>query len=247
MSPEQLKIITDRRHYFNWFALAFLAGSVNVGGYLACQRFVTHVTGFATLFGADVSALRWADGLSMLSVPLFFVGGAMLSGWLIERRMNLGLKPRYATALSVVVFCLYFSAMGGHWGWFGPFGNALVVKQDYLLLALLCTASGIQNAVVTSVSGSVIRTTHLTGITTDLGTGLVRVMFPAPGEGKQLKERKLNRLRLGSILSFILGSGVGAFVYRNNGYLGFLLPAGIATYMLAAAKIFWKADTFNVH
>ena len=37
--------------YLDWFLLAFLGGHVNAGGYLACHRFVSHVTGFATLAG----------------------------------------------------------------------------------------------------------------------------------------------------------------------------------------------------
>jgi uncharacterized membrane protein YoaK (UPF0700 family) len=240
MLQRQIDFLHSKNHFMNWYMLSFLAGCVNVGGYMACQRFVTHVTGFATLFGSDISKGEWIAGLSMISVPLFFMGGAMVSALLTERRIHKGKKPRYAVAMGLVTACLFLAGFGGYIGWFGKFGEELSVQNDYLFLALLCSASGLQNAIVTSYSGAVVRTTHLTGITTDLGIGLIRVMFPAPDEGKLLQERWFNKLRAGSIGSFVGGSIVGALTFSRFGYLGFLLPTGIALYAMFAAIYIWQ-------
>jgi uncharacterized membrane protein YoaK (UPF0700 family) len=123
--------------------------------------------------------------------------------------------------------------MGGHFGLFGEFGHEPELRQDYLLLALLCAASGLQNAVVSSASGSAVRTTHLTGLTTDLGTGLVRAF-----SNRRLHESEMRaaRLRFGTIVSFTGGSFAGAASYLHLHYLGFLGPALIATYFA------WKAS-----
>lgn len=232
--------IYSRQHFVNWFILAFLSGSVNAGGFLACQRFVSHVTGFATLFGVDFARGDTRLAFGMLSVPLFFLMGSMVSAFLVERRIHQDLVPRYAIAMFLVFLCLFSASLLGASGSFGQFGAALEIDQGYLLLALLCTASGLQNAVITSVSGAVVRTTHLTGITTDLGIGLVRVLFPAKYQHSVAREVRFNMLRAGTIGAFILGSTAGAIVCQAFGYLGFLLPSAIAVYAIVAAKVSWE-------
>ena len=67
--------IDTRRNRVIWFTLAFQAGWINAGGFLACHRFVSHVTGFATQFGVDIAEFRWTDATGMLTVPLFFFNG----------------------------------------------------------------------------------------------------------------------------------------------------------------------------
>ena len=243
--PDRDRFLYSRKHFLNWFVLAFIAGSVNVGGFLACHRFVSHVTGFATQFGADFAYARWEQAFGMLTAPGFFLAGAMLAAWLIERRLHHDLRPRYGVAMSIVAGCFYLAAFGGWRGWFGRFGAPLNIRSDYFLLALLCTASGIQNAVVTSVSGAIVRTTHLTGITTDLGIGLVRILFPAADEGKLKRERQFTKLRLGTITAFILGATAGAILHERYGYLAFLLPAFLASASLVASLYIWQKPGFS--
>jgi uncharacterized membrane protein YoaK (UPF0700 family) len=244
MPQRQRDFLYSKNHFFNWFLLSFLAGNVDVGGYMACRRFVTHVTGFATLIGADIAKGEWVSSLSMFSVPLFFIAGVMISAWLTERRLQLGLKPHFAIAMALVTLCLFLAGLGGVCGWFGQFGGEPSVKSDYLFLCLLCMASGLQNAIVTSYSASVVRTTHLTGITTDLGIGLIRVLFPTPDEGKLALERRFNALRIGTIFAFIAGAIMGALVYSKFAYLGFLLPTAIALYAVFAAIYVWQTPQF---
>ncbi len=234
------RFLYSKKNAVNWYLLAFLSGTVNVGGLFACQIFVTHVTGFATMFGVDLAKGLWVNALGMLSIPLYFLGGAMLAGFLIERRIHAGQKPHYAIAMGTVCISLLTAAVGGSLGWFGDFGTALEVRHDYWLLVLLCGASGLQNAIVTSVSGAVVRTTHLTGITTDLGIGLIRVLFPTQNEETLKREGNANRLRMTLIIAFIVGSAVGGIVYLKFGYWGFLLPALIAAYATYLAHSTWE-------
>lgn len=221
--------------YLDWFLLAFLGGSVNAGGFLACQRFVTHVTGFATLAGIDLASGELAAAFGMLTVPVFFLAGVMVAAYLTDRRVLEGKRPRYELVMSMVTFFLFLSVAGGVSDWFGPFGG-LQLGKDYSLLAILCLASGLQNAALTSASGATIRTTHLTGLTTDLGIGLVRAAGLAAGDKNRSAMMKMNYLRIGTIVSFMAGSGVGAYLYLRFGYLGFLLPMAIAAYAAAVAR-----------
>lgn len=233
MFRHRLHTATSLRTHFDWYLLSFIAGNVNAGGYLATFRFVSHVTGFATLFGVDAALGRWDGALGILSVPLFFLLGVIVSAYLVDRRVKRGERPHYAWVMSLVCLCLVAAAAGGYLNFFGVFGHDLRLKQDYVLLALLCAASGLQNAAVSTATGATIRTTHLTGLTTDLGTGLVRA-FSDRAHYKE--EMRAVRLRLGTILSFAMGSAIGAYCYLKAHYLGFLLPALLAAFSVHEAR-----------
>ena len=247
-SPRGIKIFGDAtmfkhslnepvrlKTYVDWFLLAFLAGCVNAGGFMACERFVTHVTGFATLAGVDFARGQFAAAIGILTVPAYFLGGVMVSAYFIDRRIQEGKKPHYALVMSLVSACLFLAALGGVFGLFSEFGTEVQLRRDYFFLALLCAASGLQNAALTTSSGATIRTTHLTGITTDLGIGLMRASaLPARDERKSA-EKKANWLRLGTISAYMVGSCAGAVVFLAYRYLGFALPGAIALYATLVA------------
>lgn len=213
----------------HWFMLSFNGGCINAGGFLATGRFVSHVTGFATLFGVDLTSNQVKAAFGILSVPIFFLLGAFLAGLLIDRPIHHGKKPHFDWVMGLSAFCLLLAAGGGEMLQFGIFG-ATGLKENYLLLVLLCLASGLQNGAITSSSGSSVRTTHLTGLTTDLGLGLARVFTFDFQKDKFKKEARANYLRIGSILSFVAGSAIGAWVFLKLGYRGFILSGLIAAY-----------------
>jgi uncharacterized membrane protein YoaK (UPF0700 family) len=211
-----------------WLSMAFQGGAINAGGYLTCHRFVTHATGFATLFGTEFARGDLKTAFGMLSVPAFFLLGSMVSGFFVDRRLRRKARPRYDWMFGFICLAMIGVAWAGTWGFFGVFGAEETLLSDYLLMSLLCLCSGIQNGTITSASGAVIRTTHLTGITTDLGIGLVR-SFSEPGDSAlKAHEHRGNWLRIGIIVSFILGSVFSALLYFHLQFLGFLAPAFIS-------------------
>lgn len=215
-----------------WLALAFQAGVLNVGGFLACGRFVSHLTGFAGFFGLEAARLRGLEALGMLTVPLFFLLGSMLSALLIDVRLHTQRTPLYSLAFGLCSFIIFLVMTAGQWGLFGEFGRALELHRDFTLLALLCLVCGLQNAMVTSVSKSVVRTTHLTGITTDLAIGIIRVLHRKKYPQFGREEGKANTMRIGIIVFFGLGSVIGAFLFDRWNYLGFALPGLISLSLL---------------
>lgn len=219
----------------HWFLLAAGAGLINTGGFLACRRFVSHVTGFATMHGIDLADGNWVGALSMALVPLYFLLGCMFSAWVVDRRIQQGKNPFYALPLGIIALLLGFVALGGEQGIFGVFGE-YNQRLDHLLLAVLCLACGIQNAVVTTATGAIMRSTHLTGTTTDLGTGLVRCLLMPAGSPERRLERRFNWMRAGQIACFIVGASVGAYVFPQWHYAGFTIPGGIA---LLSAGLIW--------
>jgi uncharacterized membrane protein YoaK (UPF0700 family) len=221
---------------FHWRLMNFSAGSINAGGFLACERFVTHITGFATLSGIDLALGQWTNALGMLSVPLFFLAGVMAAAWLVATKRAKNLDPPYATIMGMIALCLVVAAAAGSFNVFGVFGTDFYLKHDYVLLALLCFASGLQNCAITISSSSTVRATHLTGPTTDLGIGLVEAFIVHRNSDIYSAIMRKNKLRIGGILSFLIGGAVGAFLFLKIKYLGFLLPAAIACYGIRIAK-----------
>lgn len=204
--------------------MAFQAGVINIGGFMACHRFVSHVTGFAAFFGHELALGNPGAAFGMLIVPLFFLIGVMVSGQLVEVRLKQNKKPKYYITFGTIFGLALMVAIGGILGYFGDFGEPLNDMGNYSLLMLLCLTCGIQNGTITTVSRSVIRTTHLTGITTDLGLGVVRLFNQDKITVDASNEKKATLMRLGIIFFFGLGSVVGGYAFNHFGHAGFIIP-----------------------
>lgn len=224
-----------------WLSMAFQAGAINTGGYLSCHRFVSHVTGFGTLVGTEAATGKLVPSLGMLAVPGFFIGGSMLSAFFVDRRIQTNRRPLYPIVMFLILSLTLAVAVFGTLGYFGKFGAPIMTK-DYLLLAALCLACGIQNGTITSAFGAIIRTTHLTGITTDLGIGVVRILTQSHKIQPRTNEIRANWMRAGLIVFFTLGSFISAYVYIHAEYWGFLIPCGIATILFFWSLIHFKQN-----
>lgn len=210
---------------------------------MACHRFVSHVTGFATFFGHEINQVDNSHAFGMLVVPLFFLLGCMLSGQLVDIRLKLHKRPKYYLTFGLIFFLTCIVLMFGVFGYFGKFGEPLEVSRNYALLVLLCLTCGIQNGTITTVSKSVIRTTHLTGVTTDLGIGIVRFLNRKKLRGEIGTEIHANLMRAGIIFSFGFGSVLGGYVFKKLEYLGFLIPALTSGILFGAMLYFQVLQT----
>lgn len=228
-TSDQQDTLYEPRNLFIWFLLAFQGGALNTGGYLSVHRFVSHVTGFATIAGVDGAVGQANQMFGMLVVPVFFVFGAMLSAWSVERQRIRERSPRYSFVFSIIIINLLFIALYGSAGYFGEFGESFRQGRHYFLLFLLSFTCGLQNAVISSASGAVIRTTHLTGLSTDFGIGLIRIWTTRRNLHKV--ELFATWCRLGIFISFFLGSFVGAVAYYQFQFMGFFLPVFISLFV----------------
>lgn len=223
LALHHLPSVLSFRHAPSWILLAMAAGCVNAGAFIACQRFVTHVTGTITHLG--LNARHWDLALEYGGVFLCFVLGAMTSVLAIDGRFHRGRRPLHALPLLGVVLLLAGVAVAGAAGLFGPFGSTVEEPADFELLALLSFIMGLQNAAVATSTGQVVRTTHLTGPATDLGIHLATSFFTT-GERRQTALRHA-LLRGSKVLGFCTGVMCMLPVARSAGFWAFLLPAGL--------------------
>lgn len=220
------------RHAPSWFALAFSAGAVNAGAFLACQRFVTHVTGTVTRIGLDVGV--WTLVADYAIVAACFIAGATASVMFIDGRVSREKEAMWATPLLLVSAILTSVAVAGSLGVFGVFGGSVESARDFFLLSILAFAMGLQNASVGSTTGNAVRTTHMTGPASDLGVSLGTAIF-ASGNARTTALRAA-AVRAGKIAAFIVGAAVMVPLARHAGYLALLLPSVVI--VIAAARSF---------
>ncbi|HET6433523.1 YoaK family protein [Dyella sp.] len=186
--------------------LSFIAGSINAVGFLGFRHQpITHLTGTTTALGVAVAQGDLAEAWHWLAAILSFVAGAVISGFIVRHEV-LRLGRRYGVVL-VLESLLLLTAV------------PLLHGQSDLGLYLAAMACGLQNAMVSTYSGAVFRTTHVTGIFTDLGIYL----------GQRLRGEALDPLRLHLYLlvsgSFLAGVVAGSFGYARWSERTLLGPA----------------------
>ena len=213
-------------------ALTFVAGAVNAGGFLAVGQYTSHMSGILSSM-ADNAALG-SLGLVGFGLAAFlpFVAGAACSAMLINwgRRHHLG--SRYAVPLMLEAFLL----LGfGLLGWLAHSSPAFVT----LAVPLLCFIMGLQNATVTKISGARMRTTHVTGIVTDIGIELGRLAYwnrNPDNPDRVLADRPRLRLLVLLLTSFLVGGVIGAIGFSQAGFL-FALPFALLLLLLAGPPL----------
>jgi uncharacterized membrane protein YoaK (UPF0700 family) len=212
------------------FALAFVAGAINAGGFLAVQQYTSHMTGIVSsmadnlVLGVYDIVLGGAGGL------VSFVAGAATSAVLVNYARRRRMHSLYALPLLVEASLLIC---------FGVLGARLASVRGLFVpvtVMLLCFIMGLQNAVITKLSHAEIRTTHLTGIVTDIGIELGKLFYRnAPGPPSHLRVlANRDRLRVLTLLVvfFFLGGLTGAVGFKHVGYVS-TVPLALLLLLLA--------------
>lgn len=180
--------------------LSFVAGMVNITGYLGITQLTTNVTGHFAHFIAEVARFNLLEGANYLLYIFCFLAGSFISNTLIEREVRAKRINKFAAPVLLESLLLIVTSLLIHFG---------ILKSPHAIACFLLTAMGIQNSFVTKVSDTVVRTTHLSGLFTDLGIELSQLCFDQPPE---LRKKLLSTVQLRlSIVGFFFLGGVFAF------------------------------------
>ena len=187
--------------------LAFVAGLVNVVGFLAVQRLTTNVTGHFAFFVDEFFKLDFLQAFIYLLYILFFLFGSFTSNLIVEIISRKSERYMYVVPTGFESIILFMIALSG---------QALISRNPNLVAFSLLFAMGLQNSLVTSISNAVVRTTHLTGLFTDLGIELSQLFFYKTKEQKKKLVSSI-KLRLSIISFFFIGGIIGGIFYSKVG------------------------------
>ena len=221
-------------------SLCFIAGAINAGGFLAIGTYTSHMTGVVSSMADELVLGRWSLARLGLASLLSFLVGSATSSVLINWARRLRSRHEYALPLMLeAILLLMFGLLGAlqH-----GIGNLVM-----LTAMLLCFIMGLQNAMITKVSHAEIRTTHVTGLVTDIGIELGKLVYWNQGSAASSQPRieaNRSKLRLHAslVLSFFVGGVVGALGFQHAGYIA-TLPLALALAVLSSGTLMPRGQT----
>lgn len=199
--------------------LAFVAGSVNVIGFLSFNhQGLSHLTGVTSMLGVAIAGGNFGEVVHLFAAIGAFVAGCAVSGALIKDS-TLRIRKSYAAALFLVSLLLLLSI-------------PLFKSGNIAAIYLTSMACGIQNAMVTTYSGAALRTTHLSGMFTDLGIAIGHLIRGVPNDARRL------RLCAVVISGFLLGGVAGSYFYSVFDYNVLFMPAALTAGLAGITLLF---------
>lgn len=199
------------------FFLAVNAGMINVLGLVTVlHQSVSHMTGNVSVLAMSLVHWQPESILYLLLVTVCYVIGSFYSG-VILGNSHFRLGRRYGVPITLVAFFIFLC-------WF-----FLPYFPRYALL-WACVAMGVQNAMVSHYKGTIIRTTHLSGVLTDLGLAL----------GSRVRglvvERRRVVLHLLILSGFLIGGLCASWMYPYLKLNSFLVPTALS---LILSVVYW--------
>lgn len=216
--------------------LTVCAGIINVASFLHLGAFTSHTTGTLAKvgMGLQLDDGRFNPGALILLIVSFVAGSLMCGLFIGKNKLHFGLALYDFGLLSVSLLTIL------------TFVTAETDAAKYLSAA----ACGLQNGLCTEWGGASIRTTHVTGLFTDVGLLIGRMisMLARKGCGTRFDviDRGLfaddrSKLAVLAILgvSYLLGAFLGTVLYNSLQEKSFLVPAAV-TGTMGLAYLFYR-------
>jgi len=196
--------------------LCFVAGAANAGGFLAVQQYTSHMSGIVSAIADELVLHRYGLVLHGIGALVSFLAGAASTAVLINWARRARLRSEYAIPLLLEAgLLLCFGLLGSH-----------LDDMEWLFVPatvmLLCFMMGLQNALITKLSHAEIRTTHVTGMVTDIGIELGKLFYwngpVRPNTQPVVADRHKLRLLTVLVSTFLVGGIIGAQAFSTLGY-----------------------------
>jgi uncharacterized membrane protein YoaK (UPF0700 family) len=223
-------------------SLSWIAGYTNTISIIACGQVISHQSGNSTHIGKAIGELILGESNAGRDARYYgflvgmFVLGAVCSAFLTEGARRAGRASKYVLPISLegILLSIFLLLLLVH-----PHVAAGDARDLYLLTGVAALAMGLQNATITKISGAIVRTTHVTGVLTDIGLEAVQLFLwwrdklGSARAGRYARVLKVSRrhpsalylLLLGSIfLSFGFGATLGTIGFTEIGPAALLAP-----------------------
>ncbi|PRC92716.1 YoaK family protein [Solimicrobium silvestre] len=216
--------------------LAFVAGALNAGGFLAIGQYTSHMSGIVSSAADNLALGNIVLTLSALFSLFAFICGSASTALLVNYAKRHSVIYIYTPTLILEALLLLV---------FGLIGKKLQqheLVQVSLTAILLCYVMGLQNALITKISNAEIRTTHITGLVTDIGIELGKLIYwnrdqQQPVHGEVLANRDKLKIYCSLVLFFFCGGVFGALGFKNLGFIS-TVPLAIVLIALSVAPAF---------
>lgn len=189
---------------------AFSAGMVNVISVIIFFAFTSNVTGHFAILAQEISKGNWYSALVVFGwIGLFFLG-SFTSNIIV---INFDKKRAYlAHALPVILEIICLLTVGTYIQFF--YRETLLETE--LMVGMMLFAMGIQNGLTATISNGAVKTTHLTGLTTDMG--ILVSMFSKKKYRQKPELQDKMRLLLTIMISYIAGGVSAGYIYLTIAY-----------------------------
>ena len=205
---------------------AAIAGSLNAAGFQSTGFFSANMTGNVSALSDHLGQGQLGPAALFGTLIAIFISGAFVSGALIETGRKRGVRAIYAYSIVLEAILLILLGAAGMLVPGVRTGQALVLGLSFIM--------GLQNAATTRISNARVRTTHISGMATDIGLGVAALFFPSPNRSDAIARLKLH---LCTTFSFLAGGIAGVALYlRIGGLLLILCAAVLLTLSLPEAR-----------
>ena len=192
---------------------AFVSGATNVAGFIAFLAFTSNITGHVATLARHAAENNWHEMVLFLVWLLLFFAGAFVSNFLIRSAWNKSTYWAHSRPVILEIVILLFVAV------YGDKFYAESQTEREIIIGAIIFSMGLQNSMVSTVSGGLIKSSHLTGLFTDLGSDISEWLHPISKKKEIVKHRIYVRL---TILTFyFLGGSAGGYFFNAYGFVVF--------------------------
>lgn len=204
---------------------ALTAGMTNISGAIACYLFTANVTGHVTNFANHLISDKKFEMVAAFGALVTFFMGAFAASFLIRSFEHKGMYKAFAAPFVLEIILLVLIAF------YGLGNNAHAEYYEELLAAGLLFSMGLQNSSVTVITGGSVKSSHLTGLVTDLGNEAAQWLHPSTNKTDALKNKL--RLRLTILACYIAGGIIGGLLFIQYSFAAFFYISGLLALILA--------------
>ncbi len=200
---------------------AFTAGMMNLASFIIFLSFSSNVTGYYAILAAELVKENYFQVLVVFSWILLFFFGSFFANLVV---IHVNSRNKYvAHAIPIVLEILCLLTVGVY----GQFFYRETLAETEYLLSLMLFAMGLQNGLTASISNFSVKTTHLTGATTDLAIQISMFTKRELRENPALREKA--KLILSIVAAYVTGAVTAGCIYQ---YVQFKLFYIVCSFLL---------------
>lgn len=213
---------------------AFVSGVTNVAGMMAFLAFTSNITGHVANLAQHIIKQNFTEILVFFMWLFLFFAGAFVSSFMVKSLADKSRYRAHAAPVILEIVILLLVAIYGH-----NFYQETTLERELIIGAILFSM-GLQNSLVSNISGGLVKTSHLTGLFTDLGSEIAEWFHPRSERPLVLKQKIYTRL---TILSFyFFGAVAGGILFNQFNFLVFyFIP------VILCSILYYDLSTLALH